>query len=206
MEKNTSSQVKLLIVEDEELLRNAVKIVLQRKGGFVVTEAADGAGAMEAFKREAPDVVLLDLRLPDMNGIETMVRLRGFGRNVPVIIMTGYGDVPSAVEAMKLGAYDFTEKPLDYDKLIPLLNRAVAEHDTKSERTSAYQSLTPREREILRMTVEGLTCTNIAGMLSISPRTVETHRANLMQKLKIRNKSELIRFAFIHGILPESRR
>jgi two-component system response regulator FixJ len=206
MEKNTSSQIRLLIVEDDELLRNAVKLILQRKGGFLVTEAADGAGAVEAFKREAPDVVLLDLRLPDMNGIETMVRLNDFGRHVPVIIMTGYGDVPSAVEAMKHGAYDFTEKPLDYDKLIPLLNRAAAERGAKSELDAAYKGLTPREREILRMTVKGLTCTNIAEMLTISPRTVETHRANLMQKLKIRNKSELIRFAFIHGILPESRR
>lgn len=206
-------QIKVLLVDDDELLRTALRQVLLSEDCFLVTEAGDGASALRAFKDKRPDVVLLDLKLPDQDGIETMRDLRAVDSRPPVVILTAHGEISIAVEAMKSGAHDFIVKPVEARKLVHVLKRVALErrpdpawpsgHKPPGEnpQDDIFKSLTPRECEILRLTAEGLSSTQIADRLSISHRTVETHRANLMQKLGVHSKSELIRFALSRGLL-----
>jgi two-component system, NarL family, response regulator NreC len=207
--------IRILVVDDDELTRDGLKAALTAEEGFVVQEAGDGLTALNYFKDDRPDVVLLDLRMPGMNGLETLRELRKLDDGAPVVIMTAYGDIPSAVEAMKSGAYDFIVKPPKVDQLIETLKRACeagavpglgtegAAGPQKPAQASAlekYKSLTEREREILKLTARGLDRSQIAELLSISPRTVDTHRQNLMEKLSLSNKIDLVRFAIRCGL------
>jgi DNA-binding NarL/FixJ family response regulator len=209
--------IKLLIVDDDALTRDGLKAGLSAEGGFIIQEAGDGYKALEYFKDDKPDVVLLDLRMPSLDGIETMRKLKDLDNNVPIVIMTAYGDIPTAVEAMKTGAYDFTVKPPNLSQLRATLKRAAETSaqrtgDPGAKRTSGkasapepdderYKALTEREREIFTMTVQGLSSTQIADRLSISRRTVETHREHLMEKLDAHNKADLFRCAGRLGLL-----
>lgn len=131
---------KVLIVDDDENLRSIVRDVL-RDEGFQTEEAPDGLSALTAFKKDLPDVVLLDLKMPQMDGIETLRELRAINSSVPVIILTAYGDVPTVVDAIKGGAYDFTVKPPDFDRLIITLKRAVERRDLEQEVARATTAL-----------------------------------------------------------------
>ena len=209
--------IKLLIVDDDALTRDGLKAGLSAEDGFIIQEAGDGYKALEYFKDDKPDVVLLDLRMPSLDGIETMRKLKDLDNSVPIVIMTAYGDIPTAVEAMKTGAYDFTVKPPKLSQLRATLKRAAETSaqrtgDPGAKRTSGktsmpdpdderYKALTEREREIFTMTVQGLSGTQIADRLAISRRTVETHREHLMEKLNARNKADLFRCAGRLGLL-----
>jgi FixJ family two-component response regulator len=168
--------------------------------------------ALRYYKEDRPDVVLLDLRMPGMDGIETMCELNKLVDPAPVIIMTAYGDIASAVEAMKCGAYDFIVKPPKPDQLMETLRRAAETSAQKgpgpdqgaradSAILESYNSLTEREREVFQLTARGLSSSQISEHLSISPRTVEFHRLNTMQKMNVSNKAGLIRCAVRLGIL-----
>ncbi len=124
--------IKVLIVDDDSNLKAVLRDVLQDEG-FSTIEAANGFDAKKAFRKDIPDVVLLDLKMPYMDGIETMQELRKISQGVPVIILTAHGDIPTAVDAIKLGAYDFVEKPPEFDKLIISLRRAVERRDLEKE-------------------------------------------------------------------------
>lgn len=203
-------RIKALLVDDDELLRTALVQVLLREDCFVITEAGDGASALRTFRTERPDVVLLDLKLPDQDGLETMRDMRAVDPLPRTVILTGHGEISIAVEAMKSGAYDFIVKPVEARRLVHVLKRAAAADERRPDpawsqsqgrdpRDGISESLTPRECEILRLTVEGLSSSRIAALLSISPRTVETHRENIMKKLGMHNKTELIFHALRHG-------
>jgi DNA-binding NtrC family response regulator len=131
---------KILIVDDEEDLRMIVREVL-RDEGFSVTEARDGMGALKQFKADVPDAVLIDLKMPHMDGLETMKEFRKIEPNVPVIILTGHGDIPTAVEAIKSGAYDFVSKPPEFDRLIITLRRAIERRSLEMEVARANSAL-----------------------------------------------------------------
>jgi len=147
--------------------------------------------------------ILLDIRMPGMDGLEVQQALQEKGVLLPVIIMTGHGDVGLAVKAMKAGAVDFIEKPFAKETLISSidesfqrLSRKEATDDRKKDANMRLQSLTPRERDVLEGLAQGLPNKTIAYDLGISPRTVEIHRANLMIKLGVRSLSETLRIAF----------
>lgn len=146
------------------------------------------------------DCVLLDVRLPDMSGIDVLSELRRLGLQPAVIVMTGFGDVPLAVEAMKAGARDFIEKPFAADLIMSAVD-SILQGDRQNRPAgdvtpaANLDILTPREREVLQLLVEGLQNKMVARRLNISPRTAEVHRANIMRKLDVSSFSHLIRMA-----------
>ncbi len=148
--------------------------------------------------------------MPGIDGMELLRRLSSGPRKLPVIVMTGHGDVPLAVEAMKLGALDFLEKPFEDDRLIGMIETALAESQSgsKNETLSAdliarVASLTQRERQVMQGLVTGQSNKTIAREYDISPRTVEVYRANVMTKMQAGNLSELVRFAIRAGIVED---
>ena len=150
--------------------------------------------------------------MPGMDGMELLRQLNPASgvRKLPVIVMTGHGDVPLAVEAMKLGALDFLEKPFDDDRLIGMVETALSQGESgargeavSAEMAARVASLTPRERQVMQGLVTGLSNKAIARDFDISPRTVEVYRANVMTKMQAQNLSELVRFAIRAGIVED---
>ena len=149
-----------------------------------------------------------DVRMPGIDGIELLKRLKADGRRFPVLIMTGHGDVPLAVEAMKLGAVDFLEKPFEDDRLIGMIDIALKQAETGARSEAAtldiaarIESLSPRERQVMEGLVAGLSNKLIAREYDISPRTIEVYRANVMTKMQASSLSELVRLAMRAGAI-----
>lgn len=191
------------LVDDDAAVRRSASFLLKTSGYDVVPHPSG-----EAFLKDAapdrPACVLLDVRMPGMDGLTVQQALREQGRDWPVILLTGHGDVATAVRAMKAGAVDFLEKPFEKAALLAAIGKAQArlERD-RDARIAAEQAkvrlsaLTPREREILDGLAQGLSNKGIASALAISPRTVEIHRARLMQKLEVQSLAELLRLKFL---------
>jgi two-component system response regulator FixJ len=198
-----SSDLKLVhLVDDDAAIRRSVGFMLKTSGHQVETYES-GVQLLKDLVRLEQGCILLDIRMPGMDGLEVQQALHEQGVGLPVIIMTGHGDVGLAVKAMKAGAVDFIEKPFDKDALISSLeegfrrlSRKEATHDRKKDAEVRLQALTPRERDVLAGLAQGLPNKTIAYDLGISPRTVEIHRANLMTKLEVRSLSEALRIAF----------
>ena len=190
------------LVDDDDAIRRSVGFMLKTSGYHVRTyesgvELLKGAPGLE------PGCILLDIRMPGMDGLDVQAALRDKGVTLPVIIMTGHGDVSLAVQAMKAGAVDFIEKPFEkavllsaIDHGVERLRKSAADLDRADEAAVRLQALTPREREVLDGLAKGLPNKTIAFDLGISPRTVEIHRANVMSKLAVRSLSEALRIAF----------
>lgn len=190
------------LVDDDEAIRRSVGFML-KTSGFQVRVYESGVEFLKSASSLEPGCVLLDIRMPGMDGLEVLAALRAKGVSLPVIIMTGHGDVSLAVQAMKAGALDFIEKPFEkavlvsaIDHGVERLKRSAADVDGADEAAVKLQALTPREREVLDGLAKGLPNKTIAYDLGISPRTVEIHRANLMTKLGVRSLSEALRIAF----------
>lgn len=190
------------VVDDDEAVRRSVGFML-KTSGFQVRVYPSGAELLKEARSLAAGCILLDIRMPGMDGLEVQSALKEAGVAFPVIIMTGHGDVPLSVKAMKAGAVDFIEKPFEKGTLIAaleqgfaLLQRAGDVRERASNASVRLQALTRREREVLDGLAEGLPNKTIAYDLGISPRTVEIHRANLMTKLEVRSLSEALRLAF----------
>lgn len=190
------------VVDDDLSVRRSVAFMLKTSGYEVETHES-GQALLKASGDLADGCILLDIRMPGMDGLETQDALRKRGVTLPVIIMTGHGDISLAVRAMKAGAVDFIEKPFDNEVLFAALELAfdrlsakAATRDRKKDAEVRLQGLTPRERDVLDGLANGLPNKTIAYDLGISPRTVEIHRANLMLKLKVRSLSEALRIAF----------
>ncbi|MBB3981900.1 two-component system response regulator FixJ [Sphingobium fontiphilum] len=194
------------IVDDDEAIRRSLSFML-KTAGYSVQLYADGESFLKAADHIEEGCVLLDVRMPGIDGMEVQRRLRARGIMLPVVIMTGHGDVDLAVAAMKAGATDFLEKPFEKAALIDCLSSAgevaLAERGLSARRTEAQSRLnvlTDREREVLEGLVAGLPNKTIAYDLGISPRTVEIHRANLMQKLDVKSLADALRIAFQAGM------
>lgn len=190
------------LVDDDESVRRSTGFML-KTSGFQVRSYASGTQLLKETKALEAGCILLDIRMPGMDGLEVQQLLKDAGIALPVIIMTGHGDVPLSVKAMKAGAVDFIEKPFEKSVLLSALEQGFASlqrsGDARERAKSAIvrlQVLTAREREVLDGLAEGLPNKTIAYDLGISPRTVEIHRANLMTKLKVRSLSEALRLAF----------
>ncbi len=190
------------LVDDDEAIRRSVGFML-KTSGFHVRTYESGVELLKGAPNLEPGCILLDIRMPGMDGLEVQAKLRDKGVALPVIIMTGHGDVSLAVQAMKAGAVDFIEKPFEKAVLLSAiehgverLKKSAADVDRADEAAVRLQALTPREREVLDGLAKGLPNKTIAYDLGISPRTVEIHRANVMSKLGVRSLSEALRLAF----------
>jgi two-component system response regulator FixJ len=194
------------LVDDDEAIRRSAGFML-KTSGFKVNSYASGVELLKDAKELAPGCILLDVRMPGMDGLEVQEALKERGVGLPVIVMTGHGDVNVAVQAMKAGAVDFIEKPFEKAVLLSAIDEGFAriEHAGRSraradEAQVRLQALTPRERDVLEGLVRGHPNKTIAYDLDISPRTVEIHRANLMTKLGVASLSEALRIAFAAGL------
>ena len=196
----------VFLVDDDEAIRHSASFML-RHAGFTVKTFPDGLVFLDSVKSEDEGCILLDVRMPGMDGLAVQSTLNRRGINMPVIILTGHGDVPVAVEAMKGGAIEFLEKPYEKKALVAaienayeLLDKQATDDRRGREAAAKLSALTPRERQVLEWLVEGVTNKGIAEALSISPRTVEIHRAHMMEKLQVDSLSAALRIAFLAGI------
>jgi len=195
------------IVDVDPALRDSLRCLLESVG-LQALIFADTEAFLTAYQPDWPGCLLLDIRVPGRNDLDIQQHLYDLGIDVPVIIITGHGDVSMAVTAMKQGALDFIEKPFNDQLLLDCVHNALAE-DQVRRRTRArrqellrrFDTLTPREQDILRQVVDGLSNREIAEALSLSRKTVEVHRAKVMQKMQADTLSQLIRMAMAIGIL-----
>jgi two-component system response regulator FixJ len=199
------SSPKVHVVDDDEAARDSLTFLLSCSG---IESAAYGSAAdFLAAAAEARGCVVTDIRMPGMDGLAMVRLMKARGLDLPVIVMTGHGDVPLAVAAMKEGVLDFIEKPFDDSHMLSAVHRALAqldERDAAAERRAAAAAklakLSGRERDVLIGLVGGKGNKVIAQDLEISPRTVEIYRAHLMTKLGAQSLSDLVRLALIGGV------
>ena len=195
------------IIDDDDGLRESLAFLL-RTARIEVESFASATAFLDALPDTRLSCVITDVRMPGLSGIDLLRRLRELKIEVPVIVITGHGDVPLAVEAMKVGATDFLEKPFDDEVLLASVRSALrwregeTRRDTeRAEIESKLEALSKRERDVLGGLVAGQANKQIAFDLGISPRTVEIYRANLMNKMHAGSLSELVRMALIVGIV-----
>ncbi len=169
---------------------------------------SSGPSFLSIYRDEGPACAVVDLRMPEVDGLELQRRLGEADVDLPIIFITSFGDVPSSVQAMKAGAIDFLEKPFDDEVMIETIRFALRVAEERraqrggGEMEARLGNLSPREMSVYKHLVGGLSNKLIARELGISPRTVEIHRGNLMRKVGARNMVELARVAFEHGIVP----
>lgn len=195
----STADIVVHVVDDEEAVRNSLAFLLTTSG-FAVRTHASAASFLEIAGSIRNACLITDLRMPDVDGVELLRRLKAAGAMLPAIVVTGHGDVQMAVEAMKNGALDFIEKPFSDDVLLQSIARAADQATSKLDVDAAQsrtreklQSLSDRELQVLKGVVQGQANKTIALELSLSPRTVEVYRAGLMSKMQARSLAELVR-------------
>ena len=195
------------VIDDDEAVRQSLKFLLESASIGVETHASS-TEFLRLLPEMEPACVITDVRMPNISGIDLLRRLRELKRGIPVIVITGHGDVALAVEAMKIGAADFLEKPFDDEALLASVRSAINSHGREQQRHNErgevegrLATLSKRERDVLDGLVAGLANKQIAFELGISPRTIEIYRANLMTKMQAASLSDLVRMALIAGIL-----
>jgi two-component system response regulator FixJ len=198
------------VIDDDDAARQSLEFLL-RTAQLQVRSHASAESFLEVLPTLRGGCIVTDIRMPGLSGIDLLWRLRELDVRVPVIVITGHGDVSLAVQAMKLGAVDFFEKPFDDELLLKAIHTALEHHERSSQHDAERSqllarlgALSNRERQVLQGLVAGHPNKAIAFDLGISPRTVEIYRANLMAKMQASSLSELIRMALIGGILGTS--
>jgi len=201
----------ILIVDDDADVRDSLRALLE-SAGYEVQDFESARKVLAEPNLSSKSCLIADIRMPDMDGLALQEELVARRIGIPVIVVTGHGDVPLAVRAMKAGAVDFIEKPFDDELLLESVKRALAKSSGSRTQASLAQTaesritqLTPRERQVLDHLVAGHANKVIAYELDISPRTVEIHRAHLMEKMQARSLSDLVRFALAAGIGPPTK-
>ncbi len=195
MNRNTS----VYVVDDDDAVRSSLRLLL-KSVGIPAVSFGSARDFIAAYDPNVPGCLVLDVRMPGMSGLELQEELNRRGAIIPVIFITGHGDIPMAVEAMQHGAFDFLQKPFRDQDLIDRVQRALA---TDAKNRSAlneghqiaerYESLTPREREVLALVTQGKANKVMAGDLGVSQRTVEIHRARVMEKMGANSLAQLVR-------------
>ena len=211
------------IVDDDDSVRRSVAFMLKH-AGYRVESHISGIEFLKSIKLAERGCVLLDVCMPEINGLEVQQEMAARGIDMPVIILTGHGDIAGAVKAMRAGAVNFIEKPYEKEDLLHAIEEALTRIDRSDDREMKASeakirlaSLTGREHDVLNGLVAGYPNKTIAYDLGISPRTVEIYRANMMEKLRVRSLSEALRIAFIaedscedivavQTVLPQSRK
>lgn len=200
---------KVYVIDDDDAMRDSLDFLLG-SADFQVTLFESAQHFLDAVSGIGFGCVVSDVRMPGIDGIELLKRLKASHSSFPVVIMTGHGDVPLAVETMKLGAVDFLEKPFEDDRLIGMIEAALrqaefsAQNDAATAETVArIATLSPRERQVMEGLIAGLSNKLIAREYDISPRTIEVYRANVMTKMEAGSLSELVRLALRAGVLKD---
>ncbi len=200
---------KVYVIDDDEAMRDSLNFLLD-SAGYGVTLFDSALKFLDALPGLAFGCVVSDVRMPGLDGIELLKRMKADHCTFPIVIMTGHGDVALAVEAMKLGAVDFLEKPFEDERLIGMIATAIqqAEPAARSEAltqdiAARVASLSPRERQVMNGLIAGLSNKLIARDYDISPRTIEVYRANVMTKMQANSLSELVRLAMRAGLLND---
>jgi two-component system response regulator FixJ len=191
------------VIDDDDAVRDSLSFLL-RSADFDVVAYQSAMQFLESLTRETDGCVITDVRMPDISGLELLKRMRALSCVIPVIVMTGHGDIQLAVEAMKAGAADFLEKPFDDDRILSAVRSALETRRMEGERVAMrheieqrLESLSQRERQVLDGLVAGSPNKAIAHELGISPRTVEVYRANVMTKMQAGSLSELVRMTLL---------
>src|ERR1700726_4863897 len=200
---------KVYVIDDDEAMRDSLDFMLGA-ADFHVTLFESAHHFLDTLSSIEFGCVVSDVRMPGIDGIELLKRLKAGPTLFPIVIMTGHGDVPLAVEAMKLGAVDFLEKPFEDDRLIAMIEAAIrqAEPTAKSDAithdiAARIATLSPRERQVMDGLIAGLSNKLIARDYDISPRTIEVYRANVMTKMQANSLSELVRLAMRAGLMED---
>ena len=199
----TDRQESVLIVDDDAAVRDSLSLLLKSVG--IQSKAFDSGGEfLEAYQPDWAGCILLDIRMPGMSGMEVQRRLVERDCTLPIIFITGHGDIPMAVEAMHLGAHDFVQKPFHDQELLDRIQAALNANreqqddiDLKRNVKNRYETLTPRESEVMSAVVKGHANKVIAMDLELSQRTVEIHRARVMEKMQVRSLAELVKLSVL---------
>ena len=210
----------IVLADDHHVVRQSFRMMIESEPDFqVLGEAASGLEAIELVERLHPDVLVVDIMMPELNGVDVVRRLKKQFPELVIVILSMHENEAYVVEALRAGVSGYVLKKSTAQELLYAIRQGLAGHiflspplsapviaaymqKTQSTDLDVYETLTSREREVLHMTAEGLSHGEIARRLSISPRTVEMHHANVMRKLHLKNQTELIRFALQRGILP----
>jgi DNA-binding NarL/FixJ family response regulator len=211
--------IRIILADDHPILRQGLRSVIEAEPGLqLIGEASSGVEALKLIEKHQPNVVVADLMMPDLNGLEITRQVADRFPRTAVVILSMHADEAYIIQALQNGARGYVLKDAPSSCLIegirevyagrrylspPLSDRAldIFSKQSQAETNDPLLTLTTREREVLQLTAEGRTSSEIASLLHISPRTVETHRANLMTKLGLANQSEVIRFALRRGLL-----
>jgi two-component system, LuxR family, response regulator FixJ len=200
----------VFIVDDDDAVRNSIRL-LMKSLGLATRPLATAQEFLSTYDPQQPGCLILDVRMPGMSGLELQQQLNLRGAIIPVIFITGHGDVPMAVEAMQQGAFDFLQKPFRDQDLIERVQRALAKDQLNraelSERAKVrerFDSLTPREREVLALVTSGKANKVMAADLNVSQRTVEIHRARVMEKMHAHSLAQLVRMMLDLEELPRA--
>jgi DNA-binding NarL/FixJ family response regulator len=208
----------VVLADDHDIVRRGVRSVLQADGRFsIVAEVADGLSAVQTAERLKPHLLFLDLSLPRLHGLEALRQIRICSPNTKVLVLSMHNDEPYVIEALRSGAAAYILKGSESEEIIratqdvlagrrflsaPLTEWAISALAVKTPDSSdPYNTLSPREREVLQLAAEGLGAGEIAEKLFISTRTAETHRANLMRKLNLQTQTDLVRYAIRRGLM-----
>ena len=220
-ETEESKEITIVLADDHKVVRQGLRAILEAEPAFrVIGEAGSGLEAARLLERLRPDVLVLDLMIPELSGLEVTRQVRRRSPKTRVVILSMHSDKSYVLEALRNGAAGYVLKDSSADELIKAVHEAAANRrylspplsdsavDAYAQQASAtgtdsYDSLSSREREVFQLAAEGHTNKEIGKMLFISPRTVEIHRANMMQKLGLSNQTELIRYALKRGILSK---
>ena len=208
----------VVLADDHEVVRRGVRAILEGLGDFkVLAEVADGLAAVQAVEKHKPTLLFLDLSLPRLHGLEALRQVRTSSPQTKVMVLSMHNDEPYVVEALRAGAMAYILKGSESTEIAravaevvagrrylsaPLSERAIAALTSRTpDQSDPLNGLTPREREVLLLAAEGLGTSEMAEKLFISPRTAETHRTNLMQKLGLQSQTDLVRFAIRKGLI-----
>src|SRR3990172_12370316 len=194
----TAESPTVFVVDDDSGVRNSLAYLIGSEG-WAVSTFESAASFLEAVPEDLPGCVVADVRMPGMSGLELQQRLRETHRRIPMIIITAYGDIPSAVRAVQNGAMQYLEKPVDGDVLIECIREALErdrrnrqEHADRSRVEERLNRLTPREYEVYEIMVKGNSSRQIAGELGLSYKTIESHRSQILRKMEVSSVSQLI--------------
>jgi FixJ family two-component response regulator len=206
MRAATKADAIIAIVDDDPSAREGLQSLV-RSAGWRVETFASAQEFLDRLGAEAPSCVILDLQLPGLSGLDLQKRLAEVGLGIPVVFLTGHGDIPASVQAMKAGAVEFLTKPIDEQKLLPAIQEAI-ERDLRIRQRHAeirevrerYESLTAREQQVMQEVVSGLLNKQIAAGLKITEFTVKIHRGHVMRKMRADSLPDLVRMAESLGI------
>lgn len=215
-----SGTITVALADDHHIVRQGLRLVLERSIEFELAgEAGDGLEAVDLVEKKAPDVLVIDLMIPRLHGLEVIKQVSKKHPDTKTLVLSMYSDEPFVMEALRNGAAGYLLKDCDGDEFLKAIRTVASgkryltdvlaeralngyiEHPGKSS-LDVYDTLTNRERTVLQLAAEGLSSSKIAAKLFISPRTAETHRANLMRKLSLSSQTDLVRFAIRKGIIP----